>query len=420
MKLVLLRTLPAIAAAMAISGCGGGDNAQTTELSGTAAVGASVRGGAVGVTCGTATASSVTGDDGTWSASVSDAAFPCVIKVSGGSLAAGVELYGYATSATNVNVTPLTTLIGAYATAAANGDTPTQAQLEAATTKVMTMLTDAGFTNLPDNPLTATFKPAAGDAHDDLIEALMLTLSQQGKTLAEVAADIAADGDIDTAAIVTPSVVAFSSIADPLPPNMPSYGPEAYALSSLGDRVALAADTPRNLRGVTVAMSSWACESGSWNLATCVSAAGATFTHPITLRVYNTSGTLLAERTQTFTMPYRPSTDTAKCTGGRWQAADGTCYNGFAFKIDFDFTSSKVTLPDEVVYKVSYSTRTHGPAPLGVTGPYDSLNIGTYSTTVSPRIGTDPDAGHLIWNDAPRDTSADLVGGLTAQFLVGK
>ena len=421
----LLRALPAIAAAVVIAGCGGGNDdaqatqqsVQTTQLSGTAATGAPVAAGDVSVTCGTAAGATTTSASGTWGLSLQNATFPCVVAVSGGSMPAGLQLYGYATSATNVNVTPLTTLIGAYATSAANGGALTQALLDAASAQVLADLTAAGFSSLPSDPLSAAFTPATGDAHDDLIEALMLSLSQQGTTLNQLADDIAQDGTADSAELVTPSVTAFDSIADPFPANMPSYGPEAYALSSLGDRIRLAPDTPRKLRAVTVGMSSWACESGAWNTANCVSAAGTTFTHPVTLRIYDdSSNTLLATRSQEFVMPYRPSTDTAACADHRWKAADGVCYSGIAFKITFDLSSLKVTLPDNVRYELSYNTRSYGAQPLGETGPYDSLNMGIYNATVAhPSVGSDPDSGYLMWNGSAKDKGA----GLMAQFQVG-
>ncbi len=412
----ILRTLPAIAVATLIAGCGGSDDSGFA-LSGTAATGAPVSGGDVAVTCGSATAATATGEDGTWTTRVGGS-FPCVVKVTGGSLADGEAMYGYATSESNVNVTPLTTLIGAYAVAAADGGTPTPEQLEEATAKVLKMLVDAGFTDLPEDPLTAAFSPKAGDPHDDLIEALMLTFAQQGKTLAEVAQDIATDGELETVALVTPSVVAWDSIADPLPYNMASYGLQAYQLTSLGDRVKLAPGTPRKLRSVTLAMSSWACENGTWSTNDCVTTPGSTFDHEIAMGIFAVdSSTPLAVSYKTYTIPFRPTPD-ATCEGGTaWRAADGKCYNGKAFTIEFDFSAEGLTLPDEFVYKVTYNTNTYGFDPIGTTGPWDSLNIGTYPTTAGPGVGTDPDAGYLIWNDV---ATAKSVGGLTARIHVGK
>ena len=57
-----------------------------------------------------------------------------------------------------------------------------------------------------------------------------------------------------------------------------------------------------------------------------------------------------------------------------------------------------MTLPDDKLsYEVSYNTNTHGPLPLGVTGPYDSLNVGLHdASTTSPSIGTDQFPGFLL------------------------
>ena len=236
-----------------------------------------------------------------------------------------------------------------------------------------------------------------------------------------VATLIVNDGKVNSApstvAITATTVVGFDS-ATPLPPNMPSYGFEANAIASLGDRVTLKPGSPRTLHTITVAMSSWACQTGGWNTKDCVSAANATFDHPITLKVYDSMGNLIATRTQTFSIPYRPSADpTCVMTdAGKWKAANGTCYNGFAAAIVFDLRSLSVKLPDDVLtFEVSYNTRDYGSTPLGVTGPYDSLNVGVYdSSLTAPSIGSDAEPGVLRVNGTP---SADGYG-IMAQVMV--
>ncbi len=411
MKPILFRSLPALLAALILAGCGGGGgdgNARTT-LGGTAATGAPVVGGQVSVSCGSAAvATTTTGANGTWQVQVVNAAFPCLVTVSGGSLAAGVKLYGYATSATNVNVTPLTSLIGAYATKAANGGTITQAMLDAAVTKVNDLLVAAGFAPLPANPLTAQFTPAKGDAYDDYIETVMAALAEQNVTIDSLVDQIVASG-APAAPIKGPDVVGFDSMPSPFPANMPSLGFEAEGVTSLGERLTLAAGSARTLRGINVAMSSWACQSGGAYTSDCASAANATFSHPITLHIYDASGTLIATRTQNFDVPYRPSAD-ASCTGGKWKAADGTCNNGFAFKIAFDLRSLNLTLPDNFSYDVAFNTSTYGASPLGVTGPYDSLNVGVYdATAASPTVGTDRDVGSFLRNGTLSNEGYDLM-----------
>jgi hypothetical protein len=204
-------------------------------------------------------------------------------------------------------------------------------------------------------------------------------------------------------------VVAYDSIPAPLPGNIVSVGPEAYAFKELGDQVALATNQ-RLLTNVSVTMSSWGCQSGHWYDNTCASAPGATFSVPITFNIYavgagNTVGALLASKTDTFAIPYRPSYDSVKCSGtGEWfNAASSTCFNGKAVNISFKFTPQHVVLPNNVIYGIAYNSSHYGPAPIGEAAAcytssggcaYDSLNIGL--AQVAPTVGTDvfPDGAY--------------------------
>lgn len=187
--------------------------------------------------------------------------------------------------------------------------------------------------------------------------------------------------------------VVYNNIPNPIPGNVPSVGFEATSTSEWGGQMQLAG-TDRVDPTVTVLMSSWACQSGSWNIGDCATTPGATFTHSITLNVYDVGtgdsvGTLIASKTESFAMPYRPSADSINCTGGnagKW--SDGTtCYNGKAFPISFDLTGT--TLPNKVIIGVAYNTTNYGSSPIGTAAcgancPYDSLNVGTNPT---PSIG---------------------------------
>ena len=243
-----------------------------------------------------------------------------------------------------------------------------------------------------------------------------------------VATLIVNDGKVDSApttvAITAQTVVGFDAMS-PLPPNTVSYGFEAASLTSLGDRIALKPGSPRTLQSITVVMSSWACQTGAWFSFDCASAPDATFNHPITIKVYNSGGTLLATRMQTFSIPYRPSADPtcvdspAVKDKGKWRAGADGCKNGIASAITFDLRSLNVTLPDDVfAFDVSYNTHHRGPAPLGVAGPYDSLNVGLYDpadpTATRPSIGSDAEPGFLLWNG----TSTANIYGIMAQVVV--
>ena len=89
---------------------------------------------------------------------------------------------------------------------------------------------------------------------------------------------------------------------------------------------------------MTVLMSSWGCESGTWHQQNCSTTPGATFTHDITANIYtvgadNEPGTLVDSITQTFAIPTSLGLD--ECGDGRWW--NGTnCYNGYATPITFE------------------------------------------------------------------------------------
>lgn len=187
--------------------------------------------------------------------------------------------------------------------------------------------------------------------------------------------------------------VVYNNVPNPIPGNVPSVGFEATSTSEWGGQMQLDG-TNRVDPTVTVLMSSWACQSGTWNGGDCLTTSGATFTHPVTLNVYNVGtsdsvGTLITSKTESFAMPYRPSADSINCTdgnAGKW--SDGTtCYNGKAFTISFDFTGT--TLPNKVIIGVAYNTSNYGSSPIGTAAcgtncPYDSLNVGTNPT---PSVG---------------------------------
>jgi hypothetical protein len=220
----------------------------------------------------------------------------------------------------------------------------------------------------------------------------------------------------------------------PLPGNIPSEGPEAYAWNELGGQVQFAdsrwqsgdrqfgdsqaqstdgqdeagdrhdqsGDRARPVR-VTVAMSSWACQTGHWYSGNCRTRPGARYAYPITLNLYavnsdESPGALLGTQTRTFAMPYRPSADPA-CTGpnaGKWrEPRTGTCFNGKAFTIEFAFRG--VTLPGKAIISLAYNSTHYGYNPVGESAAcyanadpncfYDSLNVGL---TSPPTVGSDP------------------------------
>jgi hypothetical protein len=203
--------------------------------------------------------------------------------------------------------------------------------------------------------------------------------------------------------------VVYDSIIDPNPGNVPSQSFEANGVAEFGNEINLSG-TARVLDNVVVQMSSWACQSGSWtgSPSACSSTSGATFSLPITFNVYNvgpassygpsTVGNLIATATQTFAIPYRPSADPVDCpsTPTEWYDAGlGTCFNGYFNNIEFNF--GHVVLPGQVIYGITFNTNTAGWHPLGVSGPWDSLNVALSKEPSAPSVGSDAYPGTVYW-----------------------
>ncbi|MCE9622019.1 MAG: hypothetical protein K8R99_06735 [Actinomycetia bacterium] len=199
------------------------------------------------------------------------------------------------------------------------------------------------------------------------------------------------------------SVVVYDAIGSSVPGNVPSQAFQATQTVEFGDMVSLAAG-PRALESVTVEMSSWGCESRPGGI--CTTTPGATFSHPLTLNVYAVTGTdaapvlgaLLATKTQTFAIPFRPTTDPTCAGGTAWrETGSGTCFNGLATPVTFDFSGSTV-LPNRIVWAVAFNTTSYGASPMGTGATcfstaqgcgYDSLNVGAQSLPGAPFVGTD-------------------------------
>ena len=221
------------------------------------------------------------------------------------------------------------------------------------------------------------------------------------------------------------SQVVYDSTPNPLPGNVVSEGPEAYAFNELGDAFHLASPSSGTLGQVTVILSSWACQSGNWHSGNCVTTPGAAFSEPITINVYAVGpgpsvGGLLATTTQTFNVPYRPSADPV-CGNDtaygftfptQWyDSNDKTCYHGLAVPIAVDFTSQHVSpLPADIIVTVAFNTTHYGYSPIGQSAPcfaasagcpYDALNISTDTTHgVYALIGSPVDPKGIFVNHA--------------------
>jgi hypothetical protein len=197
---------------------------------------------------------------------------------------------------------------------------------------------------------------------------------------------------------------------------------EATGTREFGDEVTLAETAPvgmaRFLDSVTVLFASYGCNSGHWNTGDCVTdpQAKPTFIVDVTASIYSVEDCVnpmiacpvqprLVSVTQTLTIPYRPSADNVQCTGGdtgKWfNPVSGKCQNSVSVLRTFDFTKlvPAVTLPDNVIWTVAFSTSDYGPNPTGPCPsepggcPWDSFNVGAQTFDGAPYIGTDVDPG---------------------------
>lgn len=189
--------------------------------------------------------------------------------------------------------------------------------------------------------------------------------------------------------------IIFSNLPAVTPGNVPSLGYQATSTSQFGDRI-IFGGTSRSLQSVEVLMSNWALGS---TYPTLFAANALGYTHDLTFSIFSVGaggavGGQLASVTQSTFVPWRPEASPG-CTDGAWADQGGTCYNGLAFTTTFDFTALGVTLPDEIIFGLSYNTQSYGSTPLGVGGPYNSLNFGLVAG--SPSAGTDFNADEIYW-----------------------
>lgn len=189
-------------------GGGGGGGTTTLALSGSAATGAAVAGGTVDAKCATGTGTATTASDGSYSISISGGKLPCLLRVTSGSTVLHSVVAGSGSSAVG-NLTPATQLIVARlagadpasyfaafdATAAA---AVTSAAIGSAQAAVVATLRPAGVdfgtvTDLIGGALRPKVGSTAGDAYDQLLDALATHLSASGVTLGTLTTAVATE-----------------------------------------------------------------------------------------------------------------------------------------------------------------------------------------------------------------------------------
>lgn len=166
--------------------------------------------------------------------------------------------------------------------------------------------------------------------------------------------------------------------------SYPSQPFQAQQVYEFGDLIHLGG-TDRVLNSITVTMSDYALYS-TYSSDSRYMDNQVSWTHPITLNVYNvvtgtpnTVGTLLGSVTQAITIPWRPVGDDtcplAYGTDHQWRDSTDRCNYGYAFNATFDLSGLNLTLPEDIIVSVAFNTQSYGVTPMGVDGPYNSLNV---------------------------------------------
>ncbi|MDB4568957.1 DUF5011 domain-containing protein [Akkermansiaceae bacterium] len=201
------------------------------------------------------------------------------------------------------------------------------------------------------------------------------------------------------------SEVLFQRIPEIDQPSYSSYGLNGKSDTGLGDLVDLEIDNQR-LESVDVVMVNFA-QAASWPQLAEENSEG--YFHPLTLTVYRVLGDdlfLVTEKTQDVLIPWRPAT---LDDGGEYP------YGGKAFRARFNFTEEKF-LAGNLALVISYNTNQGGPAPLGVAGPYDTLNVALNDDT--PLVGSDDNPSRVIRQTASRIYQSGAFGTRAPMFVV--
>jgi hypothetical protein len=215
----------------------------------------------------------------------------------------------------------------------------------------------------------------------------------------------------------------YDSTIAPLPGNTYSFAYEATGTYEFGNEIRPVASTSP-LDTVVVDMSSWACQTGSG--ATCVTTPGATFPATIKFDIFDPASptaAAIATDTQTFKIPFRPSSGTCPSDATAWlDATTNTCNHGLLTPITFNFSSQDFVLPSTLVYGIEFSTADYGPAKTSdESAPYNSLNVGLSTEPTNVTVGADTEPGNVFvagtqGDIGPGEVTCSTLGSGFAQY----
>jgi len=182
--------------------------------------------------------------------------------------------------------------------------------------------------------------------------------------------------------------------------------------TSFGVEVTLAG-RDRYITSVTGEISSFSCEFGIYSDNTCETEAGATFTEPVTLKIYepllNEPGALLYETTVGFPIAYKPEPNVHGCVnhgeGTGWGPA---CHIGDLTPVKFENLPSVFATSGSAILELAVpEDESTSPSKLNKSGDPHSVNVATatpfngisytYEPIPAPTKGSDPDGGEVIF-----------------------
>ncbi|YCM42642.1 MBG domain-containing protein [Verrucomicrobiaceae bacterium 227] len=200
------------------------------------------------------------------------------------------------------------------------------------------------------------------------------------------------------------SEVVYQTIPAIPQPSYVSYGIGSTTNKAFGDEVNLGGSN-RILESLDFAMVTFA-KAADWPLEALANPEG--YLHPLTAIVYKVEGetlTLVDQKTQEVLIPWRPATVD---DGGEFP------FDGLGFNVRFDF-NERVPLTGKILVMIAYNTELSGFQPIGLPGPYNTLNVALGDS--APLVGTDSDSTKMIRYLAGISRSSAL-GALAPLFTV--